>query len=176
MFKKMFLILVFFTLSSFAKEYTLTLKGDEAKENLTLKLDLEVDEEGKPLARQRFDFRNLENIRSLKIVTASGLLGTLKDEREIIVYYKTDLNVNGLKIRNLYKTAVARVYSDEKEISLNFDPDHYQNIVSFLRYHNVKQDVIKDIDNMYGTWNEIENIADNADEKGKAVRDSGELK
>ncbi len=157
MFLKLFLITVFIFTGLTAKEYTLNLDGSSDKEKLSLKLELQTDEEGKPLPQQKFDFRNLENIRSLKVVTASGLLGTLKDEREIIAYYKTDLNVNGLKIRNLYKAAVARVYSDENIISLEFDPDHYQNIVSFLRYHNVKQDVIKDIDNMYGTWEEIEN-------------------
>ena len=40
---------------------------------------------------------------------------------------------------------------------MEFDKDHYQNIVSYLRYHNVNQEVIKDIDNMYGTWEEIDN-------------------
>ena len=148
-----------------AKEYTLNLKGAQEKENFTVKVNLQTDEEDKPLAEQRFDLRKLENIRSLKIITASGLLGTLKDEREIIAYYKTDLNVNGLKIRNLYKTAVGRVYGDEDIINLEFDPDHYQNIVSFLRYHNIKSEVIKDIDNMYGTWEEIDKSLENG---GKA--------
>ncbi|MEA3384605.1 MAG: hypothetical protein U9Q20_08060 [Campylobacterota bacterium] len=139
-----------------AKEYTLNLVGLEKKENFTVKVDLKVDEDRKPLALQRYDVRNLEKINSLKIITASGLLGTLKDEREIIAYYKTNLNVGGLKIRNLYKPAVARIYGEENNITMNFDSDHYQNIVSFLRYHNVKQDVINDLDNMYGTWEEIE--------------------
>jgi hypothetical protein len=40
---------------------------------------------------------------------------------------------------------------------MSFDPDHYQNIVSFLRYHNITQDVINDLDNTYGTWEEIDN-------------------
>ncbi len=146
-----------------AKEYTLNLKGIQEKENFTVKVDLQTDDEDKPLAEQKFDLRKLENMRSLKIITASGLLGTLKDEREIIAYYKTDLNVNGLKIRNLYKTAVARVYGDEDIINLEFDPDHYQNIVSFLRYHNVKSEVIKDIDNMYGTWEEIDKSLENGE-------------
>ena len=93
----------------------------------------------------------------MKIITASGLVGTLKDEREVIIYYKTSLNVGGLKIRNLYKTAVARVYGDDRNITMRFDEDHYQNIISYLRYHNIKQDIINDIDNMYGTWDEIGN-------------------
>ena len=72
------------------------------------------------------------------------------------MYYKTSLDVSGLKIRNLYKVAHARIYQDENNISINSDPDHYQNIISYLRYHNIKADVIKDINNMYGTWKEIE--------------------
>ncbi len=139
----------------FAKEYTLNFQGENAKENQTIKLELQTDEDGKPLANQKFDVRNLEQPRSLKIITASGLVGTLKDEREIVAYYKTNLEVGGLKIRNLYKPAVARVYGDENNITITFDKDHYQNIISFLRYHNIKDSVIKDIDNMYGTWEEI---------------------
>ena len=139
----------------FAKEYTLNFHGAGTKENQVIKIELQTDEEGKPLPNQRFDVRNLEQPRSLKIITASGLVGTLKDEREIIAYYKTNLDVGGLKIRNLYKPAVARVYGDENNITMSFDKDHYQNIISFLRYHNIKDDVIKDIDNMYGTWEEI---------------------
>ena len=146
--------LLLFSSSLLAKEYTLTLKGTKAKENQVIKINLKVDEDNKPIAQQKFDISNLENLKSLKLLTASGLLGTLKDEREIIVYYKTNLNIGGLKIRNLYKPAVARVYDGESNITLNFDPDHYQNIVSFLRYHNVKQDVINDLDNIYGTWEE----------------------
>jgi len=143
--------------SLFAKEYTINLVGADAKENVSIKIELNVDEDGKPLKSQKFDIRNLENLKSLKILTTSGLLGTLKDEREIVAYYKTNLNIGGLKIRNLYKPAIARIYGDENNITMNFDPDHYQNIVSFLRYHNVKQDVINDLDNMYGTWEEIDN-------------------
>ncbi len=139
----------------FAKEYTLNFHGVGTKENQVIKIELQTDEEGKPLPNQKFDVRNLEQPRSLKIITASGLVGTLKDEREIIAYYKTNLDVGGLKIRNLYKPAVARVYGDENNITMSFDKDHYQNIISFLRYHNIKDDVIKDIDNMYGTWEEI---------------------
>jgi hypothetical protein len=143
--------------SLFAKEYTLNFQGSEKIENFTVKVNLEVDTDGKPIKNQRVDIRNLEHIKSLKVVTLIGLLGTLKDEREIIAYYKTNLNVGGLKIRNLYKPAIARVYSDENNITLSFEKDHYQNIISLLRYHNAKQDVIKDIDNMYGTWREIDN-------------------
>jgi len=153
--KKTLLIIALFS-SLFAKEYTINLQGDIPKENLSLKINLQVDEDGKPLKNQKFDIRNLENIKSLKIITASGLLGTLQDEREIIAYYKTNLDVSGMKIRNLYKPAVTRIYGDENNITMSFDKDHYQNIISFLRYHNIKQDVIKDIDNMYGTWEEIE--------------------
>ena len=150
------LILTFLVIGTlFAKEYTINLKGDLQNENVSFKINLEVDEDGKPLKEQKYDIRNLKNFRSLKLITASGLIGTLKDEREIIAYYKTSLNVGGLKIRNLYKPAIARIYGDENNITMQFDKDHYQNIISFLRYHNIKQDVIKDIDNMYGTWEEI---------------------
>ena len=154
---KLFLCAISLLVSNLnGQEYTLNLQGSEPKENISIKVQLKVDEDGKPLAQQKFDMRSLDKINSLKIVTATGLLGTLKDEREIIVYYKTNLNVGGLKIRNLYKPAVTRVYGDENNITMNFDTDHYQNIVSFLRYHNIKQDVINDLDNMYGTWEEIE--------------------
>ncbi len=150
------ILLLCFVGALFAKEYTINLVGADAKENVSIKIMLNADEDGKPKKSQKFDIRNLENFKSLKILTTSGLLGTLKDEREIIAYYKTNLNVGGLKIRNLYKPAIVRVYGDENNITMNFDPDHYQNIVSFLRYHNVKQDVINDLDNMYGTWEEID--------------------
>jgi len=153
---KKIIILSLFIGCLFAKEYTLNLQGNGVKENQTIKLELKTDEDGKPLANQKFDIRNLEQPKSLKIITASGLVGTLKDEREIIAYYKTNLDVGGLKIRNLYKLAVARIYGEENNITMTFDKDHYQNIISFLRYHNIKNDVIKDVDNMYGTWEEIE--------------------
>ena len=143
--------------SLFAKEYTLNFSGTDVKEKFSLKIELKTDEDGKPLKSQKYDVRNLENIKSLKIVSLSGLLGTLKDEREIVAYYKTNLNVGGLKIRNLYKPAIARIYGDENNVTMQFDDDHYQNIVSYLRYHNVQQEVINDIDNMYGTWEEIDN-------------------
>ena len=141
--------------SLFAKEYTLNFVGEDKKENFSVNVELKTDEDGKPLKNQKYDIRNLGNLKSLKILSLSGLLGTLKDEREIVAYYKTDLNVGGLKIRNLYKPAIARVYGDENNVTMEFDNDHYQNIVSYLRYHNVQQDVINDIDNMYGTWEEI---------------------
>ena len=170
MVKKMLFIMIFLTINSFAQEYTLSFLGNEKNENLNVKLEFQTGEDGKPLSEQKFDIRGLEHIKSLKVITASGLLGTLKDEREIVAYYKTNLNINGLKIRNLYKTAVARIYGEENNITLTFDPDHYQNIVSFLRYHNIKQDVIKDIDNLYGTWEEI-----NLQTQEKII-DGGELK
>ncbi|MCK5111459.1 MAG: hypothetical protein KAQ94_08050 [Arcobacteraceae bacterium] len=156
MFQKILLAITLLSAGLMAKEYTLSLQGNEAKETLTIKVDFDIEESGKIKADQRVDIRNIPNFRSLKILTASGLKGTLKDEREVIVYYKTSLEISGLKIRNLYKVADARVYGDESNISITFDKDHYQNIISYLRYHNVKQDVIKDINNMYGTWNEIE--------------------
>ncbi len=156
MYKKMILILVISTISLFAKEYTLNLQGNDQKENLSLKINFEAEESGKIKADQKVDIRNTQNFKSLKVLTASGLKGTLKDEREIIIYYKTSLEVSGLKIRNLYKIGHSRVYGDENNISITFDNDHYQNIISYLRYHNIKQDVIKDINNMYGTWEEIE--------------------
>ncbi len=151
----LFMILIL-SLSLFAKDYTFNLIGNHTKENTTIKIAFESEENGKIKANQRIDIRNNENFNSLKVLTASGLKGTLKDEREVIVYYKTSLEVSGLKIRNLYKIGHTRIYSDENNISITFDPDHYQNIVSYLRYHNIKADVIKDIDNMYGTWEEIE--------------------
>lgn len=154
--KKTLLSLLLITSSMIAKEYTLNLKGEQNHENISVKVNFKVDEDGKPLAEQKYDIRGIDGIKSLKVISASGLVGTLKDEREIVVYYKTNLNVGGLKIRNLYKTALARVYEDENNITMSFDPDHYQNVVSFLRYHNIKDDVIKDIDNMYGTWEEID--------------------
>ncbi|MEA3512050.1 MAG: hypothetical protein U9R37_00465 [Campylobacterota bacterium] len=156
MFKKILTSILVIAVSLTAKEYTINLNGDIKKENLSLKIDLNTDEDGKPLKNQKVDIRELENFKSMKVLTASGLLGTLKDEREIIVFYKTDLNVGGLKIRNLYKPAVVRIYGEENNITATFDSDHYQNIVSFLRYHNVEQNVINDLDNMYGTWEEID--------------------
>ena len=139
-----------------SKEYTLNLKGLETKENTVLVVNFEPEESGKPKPHQRVDIRNNPNFKSIKVLTTSGLKGTLKDEREIVVYYKTFLEVSGLKIRNLYKVGHARVYGAENNISITFDKDHYQNIISYLRYHNIKADVIKDINNMYGTWEEIE--------------------
>ncbi len=156
MYKKILLALLLLCINLVAKEFTLNLKGDKVKETVILKVNFETEESGKIKANQRVDIRNIPNFKSLKILTASGLKGTLKDEREVIVYYKTSLEVSGLKIRNLYKVATTRVYGDESDISIAFDSDHYQNITSFLRYHNIKSDVIKDIDNMYGTWEEIE--------------------
>jgi len=154
--KKIFLIVIFLYSGLFAKEYTLNLIGSNQNENQIIKVDFNADDEGKVLPNQRVDIRNLAHPKSLKVLTASGLKGTLKDEREILVYYKTSLNVSGLKIRNLYKVGVVRVYGDENNLTISFDPDYYQNIVSYLRYHNIKQDVIKDINNLYGTWTEIE--------------------
>lgn len=153
-----YILSLFFVLITLveAKEYTLNLKGEEQKENFSIKIDLETDEEGKPKPLQKIDIRNLNDFKSLKVITASGLKGTLVDEREIIVYYKTYLNTHGLKIRNLYKTALTRVYSDENNITLTFDKDYYQNITSYLSYHNINSETLKDLDNMYGTWKEIE--------------------
>jgi len=154
--KKTILTIALLASSLFAKDYTLNITGDNKNENHTVTLDFKVDEDGKLLSKQKYDLRNLNKPNSVKILTAPGLKGTLKDEREIIVYYKTSLDVSGLKIRNLYKVGHTRVYGDDTNISISFDKDHYQNIVSFLRYHNIKQDVINDINNMYGTWEEIE--------------------
>jgi len=154
---KKVVIIVGLVCSLFAKEYTLNFQGTDTKENFSVKVELKTDTDGKPIKFQKYDIRNLENLKSLKIITLSGLLGTLKDEREIVAYYKTSLNVGGLKIRNLYKPAIARVYGDENNVTMKFDADHYQNIVSYLRYHNIQQEVINDLDNMYGTWEEIDN-------------------
>ncbi len=150
------LVLVFLSVSSlFAQEYKVTLNGNEEKENLTFFVNFQTDEQNKPMTSQKLDIRELPHIESLKILTTPGLKGTLVDEREVLIYYKTSLEISGLKIRNLYKVAVGRVYGDEKELKLTFDKDHYQNIISFLKYHNITADTIKDIDNLYGTWDEI---------------------
>jgi len=154
--KKITLILALMISTLSAQEYILNISGDSKNENHTLKIDFKIDENGKLLPEQKYDIRNLNNPNSLKILTAPGLKGTLKDERELIAYYKTSLDVSGLKIRNLYKVGHTRVYGNDTNVSIHFDKDHYQNIVSFLRYHNIKQDVINDINNMYGTWEEIE--------------------
>jgi len=153
---KLLVIFCLFIVSSFAQEYKVNLSGNEKKETLTFYVNLEADEQQKPMTLQKLDIRDLPNMKSLKILTAPGLKGTLADEREVLVYYKTSLEISGLKIRNLYKVASLRVYGGEKELNLTFDKDHYQNIVSFLKYHNITADVIKDIDNLYGTWNEAD--------------------
>ncbi len=143
-------------LSLFSQEYTINLIGTEKKENISFKINFEIDEQKKPITLQKFDIRDLPQIKSLKILTAPGLKGTLADEREILVYYKTSLEISGLKIRNLYKTTIIRVYGGETELTLTFDKDHYQNITSLLKYHNITSETLKDIDNLYGTWTEIE--------------------
>ena len=51
--------------SLFAQEYTLNFSGIEKNENFTIKIDLKIDEDGKPIKEQRFDVRNLENVKSL---------------------------------------------------------------------------------------------------------------
>ncbi len=145
---KLLVIFCLFSVSAFSFEYKLTLTGSEQRENLTLYVDFEIDEQKKPVALQNLDIQELPNISSLKILTAPGLKGTLADEREMVVYYKTSLEISGLKIRNLYKVGVVRIYDDKQELTINFDKDHYQNITSFLKYHNISADVIKDIDNM----------------------------
>jgi len=154
--KNILLTLLVLSTSIFAKDFTFTLNGQEDKENTTINIAFEIAEDGKLKADQKFDILNNPKIKSLKILTASGLKGTLKDEREVIVFYKTFLEVSGLKIRNLYKVGHTRIYGEENNISITFDKDHYQNIISYLRYHNIKADVIKDINNIYGTWEEIE--------------------
>lgn len=153
---KKFLSLALLASVLFGAEYTINLTGSEQKENLSVKVQFEQDKEGKPVPYQNIDVRGNQNINSIKILTAPGLKGTLADEREILVYYKTSLNVSGLKIRNLYKVGHTRVYGNENNISIAFDKDHYQNITSYLRYHNIKSETINDIDNMYGTWKEVE--------------------
>jgi hypothetical protein len=154
--KKLFLLTVLMATFLFGKEFTINLIGDGEKENHTLKLEFQIDEENKLIGQQKYDIRNLGKPNSLKVITAPGLKGTLKDEREIIVYYKTSLNVAGLDIRNLYKVGHTRVYGEENNVTINFDKDHFRNISSYLRYHNIKAESVKDIDNLYGTWTEIE--------------------
>ena len=152
---KLLAVVCLLVLSLFAQEYKVNVSGQEEKETLTFYVSFNQDEQHKPMALQKLDIRDLPNINSLKILIAPGLKGTLVDEREVLVYYKTSLEISGLKIRNLYKVAVSRIYSNEKVLNLTFDKDHYQNIVSFLKYHNIKADTIKDIDNLYGTWDEV---------------------
>jgi len=144
------------SLSLFSQEYTINLIGNEKKENVSFKINFEIDEQSKPITLQKLDIRDLPQIKSLKILTAPGLKGTLADEREVLVYYKTSLEISGLKIRNLYKAAIIRIYGGETELNITFDKDHYQNITSLLKYHNIQSETLKDIDNLYGTWTEIE--------------------
>jgi len=142
--------------SLFAQEYRVNLLGNEDKENLSFHINFEIDEEQKPLSLQKLDIRDVPELKSLKILTTPGLKGTLADEREFLVYYKTSLTISGLKIRNLYKAGVARIYGGEQEVTVTLEKDHYQNITSFLKYHNITAETLKDIDNLYGTWNEID--------------------
>ncbi len=144
------------SLSLFAQNYKVNLVGNEDKENLSFNITFEVDEEKKPVSLQKLDIREVPNLRSVKILTTPGLKGTLADEREFLVYYKTSLTISGLKIRNLYKAGVVRLYGGENEVTITFDKDHYQNITSFLKYHNIPAEILKDIDNLYGTWNEVD--------------------
>lgn len=158
-----------------AQQFQLNITGQYTKENVEIVIDLAVDEEGKLVAGQKIDYQDPQSkIKSLKIVTANGLKGTLVDEREIVVYYKTSLNVQGLKIRNLYKVAHARVYDGENNINITFDKDHYQNIVSYLRYHNVGNETIKDLDNLYGSWTELE-IKNSDDKKEVEKTETSEI-
>ena len=153
---KLLITICLCSLTLFAQEYKINLSGNDKKENLSFKINFEVDEQQKPITLQKLDIRNLPNIKSLKILSAPGLKGTLADEREFLIYYKTSLEISGLKIRNLYKVAVLRIYGGESQLNLSFDKDHYQNITSLLKYHNIDAETIKDIDNLYGTWNEVE--------------------
>jgi len=153
---KVLLLICLCSLSLFSQEYTINLLGKEKKENISFKIDFEVDEQIKPITLQKLDIRDIPGINSLKILSAPGLKGTLADEREILIYYKTSLEISGLKIRNLYKVALLRVYGGETNLTITFDKDHYQNITSFLKYHNIKQETLKDIDNLYGTWTEVD--------------------
>jgi len=121
----------------------------------TVTVPLEVDEKGKILPFQRLNVPKVGAIKNLKIITAPGLKGTMIDEREIVVFYKTSLDVAGMNIRNVYKVGVGRLYYDENSLTINLDNDYYQNINSFLRYHNIKSKYIEDLDNTYGTWLEI---------------------
>ena len=153
---KLLTVICLCSLSLFSQEYTINLIGSEKKENISFKVNFEVDDQIKPITLQKLDIRDLPQIKSLKILSAPGLIGTLADEREILIYYKTSLEISGLKIRNLYKVAIIRIYGGETKLSITFDKDHYQNITSLLKYHNITSETLKDIDNLYGTWTEIE--------------------
>ncbi len=171
--KKILLASIVLASSLFATQFTINLDGQYAKEKKTIKLDLLTDDEGKIVAGQKIDFLDPSSkIKSLKIVTASGLKGTMVDERELVVFYKTSLTIQGLKIRNLYKVAHVRVYNDNTNIDIKFDKDHYQNIVSFLRYHNVGSDTIKDLDNLYGSWQDVEVVNENESTEVKKIETS----
>ena len=162
---KYLIITLLFTSFSYAKPYQLSLNGNDDKENFTINIDLQLADDGKLLQGQKIDLKNSNGFKSLKILTTPGLVGTLADEREIIMYYKTSLSVNGFKIRNLYKVAIARVYDSEDKIALTFDKDHYQNIVSLLKYHNIKGDILKDIDDIYGFWDELDGSVQEENQK-----------
>ena len=163
---------LFIASSLFSQEFTINLNGQYAKENKVIKLDLLIDEENKLVADQKVDYLDSNSkIKSLKIITTSGLKGTMIDEREIVIFYKTSLNIQGLKIRNLYKVAHVRVYDENTNLEIKFDKDHYQNIISYLRYHNVGSETIKDLDNLYGSWNEVE-VKNDSNEKAKSVETS----
>lgn len=154
---RLVLIATFITTTLFSQQFNLNITGQYPKETIQITIDLDVDDEGKLVSGQKVDYQDPQSkIKSLKIVTANGLKGTLVDEREIVVYYKTSLNIQGLKIRNLYKVAHTRVYDIQTKLDIVFDKDHYQNIISYLRYHNIGNETIKDIDNLYGSWIEVE--------------------
>jgi hypothetical protein len=171
--RKILLISALFIGSLLAQEFTINLDGQFSKEKKTIKLDLQIDEEGKLIVGQKIDFLDpISKIKSLKIITASGLKGTMVDEREIVVFYKTSLNIQGLKIRNLYKVAHVRVYDTKTNIDIKFDKDHYQNIVSYLRYHNVSSETIKDLDNLYGSWQDVEMVYENESTEIKKIKTS----
>lgn len=139
----------------YAKDFVLNVQDQTNKDPIKVSIPLEIDDKGKIIPFQRLNVPNVGDIKNLKIITAPGLKGTMIDEREIVVFYKTSLDVAGMNIRNVYKVGVGRLYYDESVLTINLDNDYYQNINSFLSYHNIKSKYVKDLDNTYGTWVEI---------------------
>jgi hypothetical protein len=154
---KIFISVVLLSTSILAQNFILNINGQDKKEKINLELNLKVDSNNKLIGGQKIDYLdNKSLVKSLKIITTNGLKSTLVDEREIIVFYKTSLKTDDLKIKNLYKIGNARVYNNDTDINITFDKDYYQDITSYLKYHNVKDKNIKDLDNIYGFWYEID--------------------
>lgn len=153
--KKITIIFLLILSFSYSKEFTINIVDSLEKENYSVKINLEIDENAKLIPFQKIAVDSLGKYTKFKLITAPGLMGTLVDEREVIIFYKTSLTVSGLKIRNLYRVGVARLYDGEEVLDIELDKDYYQNIYSFLEYHNVKKDQVKNLDSFYGDWQQL---------------------